>query len=117
MSSASPPASGSGRGSGWSVCWTGCSKKDAAISKALLLGDREDLPEETTGAFRASGIAHILAVSGLHVSILSLWLLFVLKALQLSPRLRFTVMVALLLAYCRLLDFAAPVVRSLCSAS
>lgn len=40
----------------------------AGLARALLLGDRS-APPDTTEAFRASGLAHLLAVSGLHVSI------------------------------------------------
>ena len=40
------------------------------FAKALLLGDTTDLPYETDTAFKVSGIRHIVAVSGLHVSIL-----------------------------------------------
>ena len=42
----------------------------AAFAKALLLGDRRDIDYETNTAFKVSGISHIVAVSGLHVSIL-----------------------------------------------
>ena len=42
----------------------------APFAKALLLGDRVDLSYETSTAFQASGIMHIIAVSGLHVTIL-----------------------------------------------
>lgn len=45
--------------------------RDAApFAKALLLGDREDISYEINTAFKVSGISHIIAVSGLHVSIL-----------------------------------------------
>lgn len=40
------------------------------FAKALLLGDRSDMDYETRTAFKVSGISHITAVSGLHVSIL-----------------------------------------------
>lgn len=40
------------------------------FAKALLLGDSEDLSYEDDVAFRNSGIRHIIAVSGLHISIL-----------------------------------------------
>lgn len=40
------------------------------FAKALLLGDRTDVDYETNTAFKVSGISHIIAVSGLHVSIL-----------------------------------------------
>ena len=41
-----------------------------AFAKALFLGDASDLSYEVDTAFKASGIRHIIAVSGLHVSIL-----------------------------------------------
>ena len=42
----------------------------AGFAKALLLGDRSGLDYETNTAFKLTGISHIVAVSGLHVSIL-----------------------------------------------
>lgn len=42
----------------------------AFFARALLLGDRTDVDYETNTAFKVSGISHIIAVSGLHVSIL-----------------------------------------------
>lgn len=41
-----------------------------AFAKALLLGDRTDVDYELNTAFQLSGIMHIIAVSGLHVTIL-----------------------------------------------
>ena len=41
-----------------------------AFAKALLLGDTTDLSYETDTDFKVSGIRHVVAVSGLHVSIL-----------------------------------------------
>lgn len=45
-------------------------EREAAFGKALLLGDRRGLSYETTTAFRVTGVQHLVAVSGLHVSIL-----------------------------------------------
>lgn len=42
----------------------------AFFAKALLLGERSEVDYETNTAFKLSGISHIIAVSGLHVSIL-----------------------------------------------
>lgn len=41
-----------------------------AIIKALLTGDRADIPVHVTQAFRDSGASHILALSGLHLGII-----------------------------------------------
>lgn len=40
------------------------------FAQALLLGNRNDIDYETSTDFKVSGISHIIAVSGLHVSIL-----------------------------------------------
>lgn len=45
-------------------------KDVTAIVKGLLLGDRSGMDYETETAFKVSGISHIVAVSGLHISIL-----------------------------------------------
>ncbi len=42
----------------------------AGFATALLLGDRTDIDYEINTAFKVSGIMHIIAVSGLHVTIL-----------------------------------------------
>ena len=42
----------------------------AGFAKALLLGDRSGIDYATSTAFKVSGISHIIAVSGLHVTIL-----------------------------------------------
>lgn len=41
-----------------------------AIIKALIIGDRTDIPPNITEAFRESGASHILALSGLHLGII-----------------------------------------------
>lgn len=46
------------------------SDDSSAFSSALLLGDRTGIDYELDTAFKVSGISHVIAVSGLHVSIL-----------------------------------------------
>lgn len=45
-------------------------KHGEALSKALLCGVRDGLPRELAEAFRRSGAAHLLALSGLHLGII-----------------------------------------------
>lgn len=40
---------------------------------ALIIGDNRLMPQEQYDNFRNAGIAHILAVSGLHVAIIAFW--------------------------------------------
>lgn len=49
-----------------------CFSEDSAVfAKALLLGDRTDVSYELSNAFKVTGISHIIAVSGMHVSIIA----------------------------------------------
>ncbi len=41
----------------------------AELARALLLGQRDDLPAELNEDWRRAGTAHLLAISGLHVSV------------------------------------------------
>jgi len=50
----------------------------AGFSAALIIGERSGIPEETQKALQISGLAHILAISGLHMSLMAgsvFWLL------------------------------------------
>ena len=46
-------------------------QREAGIAEALTLGWRGDLEPTTQASFRDAGIAHLLAVSGLHVGLLA----------------------------------------------
>lgn len=45
---------------------------DAGMFQALMLGDKSSLPEETRKLYQDNGIAHMLAISGLHLSLVSM---------------------------------------------
>lgn len=60
----------------------------AALAVALITGDRSGIPPEVTEALRTAGLAHILAISGLHMALFAGSVFFVLRALfALSSRL------------------------------
>lgn len=44
----------------------------AGVLKALLLGDRGDVPEEVSDSYALSGVNHILSISGFHIGIIFL---------------------------------------------
>lgn len=47
---------------------------DAALLCAMLLGDKNGLSEDVKELYRKSGISHVLAISGLHISMLGMLL-------------------------------------------
>ena len=70
----------------------------AAFATALLTGNRDLIPRELMEVFRRSGTMHILAVSGLHVGFLSLFLLFFLRLVRI-PKLYAYILVGLFIVF------------------
>lgn len=58
------------------------------IIKALLTGNREDIPQDVAQAFRDSGASHILALSGLHLGIIYALIVKILTLAGNSPAMR-----------------------------
>ncbi len=46
-------------------------KDQGGVLKALLLGERSDIPPRVYDAFTATGAAHLLAISGLHIGMVA----------------------------------------------
>ena len=90
-------------------------QEELSIIQALLLGQRNDISEETYTDYKNAGAVHILAVSGLHIGILLWILLFLLKPLERLPRgktLKLVLTVLLLWGFAFLSGLSASVVRS-----
>lgn len=51
--------------------------KFASIYRALLLGDRSNVPPSVLELFKSSGTFHILAISGLHIAVIATLLYFI----------------------------------------
>jgi competence protein ComEC len=79
---------------------SGVSERNAALLSALTLGQKELIDEETRNHFSMAGVMHIMAVSGLHAGVISMFvfsLLFFLRG-RLMP-LRVAVSVIVLWAF------------------
>lgn len=55
------------------------SREDAGIVGAMLLGDKSELDENIRSWYQTGGISHILAISGLHISMLGMFLYKILR--------------------------------------
>ena len=86
----------------------GLSPEVAALARALTLGQREALGPDQE-AFRRAGLAHLLALSGLHVGILALFLTLALYPLG---RLRYPAVALVLLGYLALVGPSPSLVRA-----
>ncbi len=86
--------------------------RSAELAAALALGRRDLLPVQRREGWRRSGMAHLLAVSGLHVGTVAAVLWLVLAAANLHPRRLRWVMLVALPAYAVLAGAAPSAVRA-----
>ncbi len=73
--------------------------KDASIMKAVLLGSKSELDAQSRQLFQKSGIAHILAISGLHITMLGMGLYKLLGRSGIPQAVCAVVSVGLMIAY------------------
>ncbi len=60
--------------------------KEASVMQTLLLGEKEELDAEVKALYQKNGIAHILSISGLHITLLGMGVYRLLKRLGLPVR-------------------------------
>lgn len=93
-------------------CIEGLFGGQAPLYRAILLGDRSGLDRETTAAMRMTGTAHILTVSGLHLSMIAGAVGLLLKRIPIGRVARFIVMSAFLLFFTGLTGAAPGTIRA-----
>ena len=87
--------------------------ENSDVMNALLLGNRTFLSDETYENFRISGIAHLVALSGLHVSCLALLMDKLLLVFFLPRRVRSILTLAALSLYALMTGASPSVLRAL----
>lgn len=85
---------------------------NSGVMYALLTGDRSALDGEEEWAFNRAGVAHLLAVSGLHVGFVAAVVCFILRRFKLHPAVECAIVVAPLLFYAYVCNFTPSVMRA-----
>ncbi len=83
----------------------------SGMVEALVIGRRDDLPPAIRETFVGAGIAHLLAISGLHVGLLAGWIVM---GVRLTPARRHAIVIGACCtwAYVGLLGFPASATRA-----
>jgi competence protein ComEC len=92
--------------------WQQFSGEGTAALKALLLGTKQELSPQVQEEFQASGIYHVLVVSGQHVAILAAVLLVLMRLLRIPILLRLILAAIGLVFYCLLTENQPSIVRA-----
>lgn len=83
------------------------------IVKSMLLGDSSYLVDEELYIYRELGLGHILAVSGLHIGIISSFILFILRCLTVPRKLSSLLTIGIILLYSYLIGFPHSMMRAI----
>jgi competence protein ComEC len=86
--------------------------EDSALAAAMVLGIRSLLPEEDVEAFRRTGTAHVLAISGLHIGCLIGLAGRLFSLLCVKRKRHWIILLVFLSAYAFLTGLSASVIRA-----
>ena len=76
---------------------------------AFILGDRTGLDDEMQAAYRANGVSHLFAISGMHLNLITFLLMLGLKKIKIKS----LIIILFLIFYVSLLNYAASIHRAL----
>ena len=90
----------------------GLDSAEFSVAYALLTGDDSFIDEEVIDGFRNAGIAHVFAVSGLHIGFVALIFSFIFRKLKMNEILSSVITVLILVAYSGICGFSASSLRA-----
>lgn len=94
------------------VLYDNLENQTAAFCYALLTGGTEGISSEVLGAFRFGGIAHVFAVSGLHIGVLYGVISFVCKHLYLNRFVAAAIKIIIIVVYAGVCNFTPSSLRA-----
>ena len=78
----------------------------------IILGNTENITDETKDAFSGSSLSHLLAVSGAHISYIVLGLTTFFRKLRIPKKINYILTAILLIFYLFVIDFTASATRA-----
>ena len=88
-------------------------EQEASVMKTMLLGEKGILDEEIKGLYQRNGIAHILAISGLHISMIGMGLYQFLRRAGLKIKLSAILASMIIVLYGMMTGFAVSAIRAI----
>lgn len=85
---------------------------EAEILNGILLGEKNNISQELKESFKIIGIYHILATSGLHITILSQFILLVLKKVKTNRILSYGFTILVVIFFMTIANFTPSVMRA-----
>ncbi len=86
--------------------------ENATLASAMVLGIRSGIDDEMREEFRETGTSHLLAISGLHVALVTMFFLFILRLFRLSRRPTAILLASMILLYLMMTDRRPATIRA-----
>lgn len=87
-------------------------KEEEGVVLGIILGNTENITDETKDAFSGSSLSHLLAVSGEHISYIALGLTTFFRKLRIPKKINYILTAILLIFYLFVIDFTASATRA-----
>ncbi len=89
------------------------SNKISSISKAITIGDKSNIDYDTIKLFSSTSSSHLLAISGLHITIILTLIFYILSHIKLDRRIKIIILFPILLFIALLTGSRIPVIRAI----
>ncbi|MEO8209204.1 MAG: DNA internalization-related competence protein ComEC/Rec2 [bacterium] len=86
--------------------------EEGAYLKGLVTGDRSDINPEMKDSFINAGVMHLIAVSGLNVAYIIIFVTLILSVLRIPVEIRIVITIFFLIFYCMFTGSSASIVRA-----
>lgn len=86
--------------------------KEEGVVLGIILGNTENITDETKDAFSGSSLSHLLAVSGAHISYIVLGLTTFFRKLRITKKINYILTAILLIFYLFVIGFTASATRA-----
>lgn len=91
----------------------GLPEKEASIMQAMLLGEKYSMDKDLKALYQKNGIAHILAISGLHVSMLGMGIYKFLRRCRVPMKLAAGLAAGIMILYGIMTGFSVSALRAI----
>lgn len=83
-----------------------------AFSKAAILGEKSEVSKDMKDKFKYTGLAHLIVISGTHISLVIIGIVKLLDMISLAYRPKYIFSLIILTFYCALIGFSPGILRA-----
>ena len=83
-----------------------------AFSKAAILGEKSDISKDMNDKFKYTGLAHLVVISGSHISLVIIGIVKMLDRIYVGYRIKYILSLVILTFYCTITGMSAGILRA-----